>query len=234
MRSLPLFALIASLGVASVGRAADEWISLFNGKDLTGWKIPNPPSGNFKSVKEVKNDEGKVISFVGEGKDGKDVVLWTVKDGTIIGGGPASHIFSEIEAEDFHFRVECKLNDGGNSGQYFRAKFGPGFPNGYEAQLNATHGDPIKTGSLYPAGPIAKYKKDIAVVLNEAGHKPDEYFTQEVIAKGARIQILVNGKQTLDWTDPGPAYTKGHFALQGHDPKSIMTFKKVEYKPLQK
>ena len=56
MRISPFFTLIAVIGVASVGRAADDFISLFNGKDLTGWKIPNPPSGNFKGVKEVKND----------------------------------------------------------------------------------------------------------------------------------------------------------------------------------
>ena len=216
--------------------SADGWVQLFNGKDFTGWKIPNPPSGTFKSVKETKNDDGKVVAFVGEAKDGKDISLWQIKDGMIVGGGPASHIFTEIEAEDFVYRVEAKINDKGNSGQYFRTKFGPGFPAGYEAQINATHGDPIRTGSLYPDGrtKLKDHKKTIAAVMDKATHKADEFFVQEVTAVGADITISVNGKETLKWTDPDKTFTKGHFALQGHDPGSVMTFKKVEYKPIKK
>ena len=232
-------AVLVAVAVPTLLPAADEpkgdgWVQLFNGKDFTGWKMFDPPSGNFKALKQTKNHAGKVVAFVGVQKDGKEVTLWQVKDGLIVGGGPASHLFTEVEAEDFHFRVEAMVNDKGNSGQYFRTKFGPGFPSGYEAQLNATHGDPIRTGSLYPAGSLGKYKKDIAVVMNTAGHKPNEFFTQEVIAEGTHLQILVNGKKTLDWKDPDATFKKGHFALQGHDPKSVMTFRKVEYKPLKK
>ena len=222
-------------------KAEDGWVQLFNGKDLSGWKIPNPPSGNFKSVKEVKNDAGKVTAFVGVEKDkkdgtaGKEITLWRVENGTIIGGGPASHIFTEIEADNFHYRVEAKINDKGNSGQYFRTKFGPGFPQGYEAQINATHGDQIRTGSLYPSfGKLSDEDKKKILVLKDAPHKPDEFFVQEVIADGNHIQIFVNGKKTVDFVDENKTYTKGHFALQGHDPGSVMTFKKVEYKPIKK
>ena len=221
--------------LAAEDKKADEgWVPLFNGKDLTGWKIPNPPSGQFKGVKEVKNDAGKVTAFVGVLKDDKEVTLWQVKDGLIVGGGPASHIFTELEADNFNYRVEAKINDKGNSGQYFRAKFEGGFPAGYEAQINATHGDWRRTGSLYPDGrtKLKDFEKEICV--KEAPHKPDVFFTQEVIADGAHIQIIVNGKKTVDFTDPNNTYKKGHFALQGHDPGSVMTFKKVEYKPITK
>jgi hypothetical protein len=176
-----------------------------------------------------------VTAFVGIQKDGKEVTLWQVKDGMIVGGGPASHIFSDAEADNFRYRVEAKINDKGNSGQYFRAKFEGGFPAGYEAQINATHGDPIRTGSLYPDGrtKLGMFKKDITV-MNKAPNKPDEFFVQEVVADGPHIQIFVNGKKTVDFTDPNNTYKKGHFALQGHDPGSVMTFKKVEYMPLKK
>src|SRR5262249_25450208 len=217
-------------------KAEENWVQLFNGKDFTGWKIPNPPSGNFTSVKEIKNDAGKVIAFVGvTKKDEKDGTFAQIKDGMIVGGVPASHIFTEIEADDFHYRVEAKINDKGNSGQYFRTKFGPGFPQGYEAQINATHTDQIRTGSLYPSfGKLSDEDKKKILVLKDAPHKPDEFFTQEVFAEGNQIQIFVNGKQTVDFPDAGNTYPKGHFALQGHDPGSVMTFKKVEYKPIKK
>jgi len=239
--ALLLSCLAVAFAIASTSVLAEEpkadkdgYIPLFNGKDLTGWKIPDPPSGSFKKVIEKKNDDGKVIAFIGVTKDDKEVPLWRVENGTIIGGGPASHIFSEVIADNFHYRVEAKINDKGNSGQYFRTEFGPGFPKGYETQINATHGDRVKTGSLYPAQGLDKYRDKI-VVLDTAPHKPDEFFTQEVIADGPKITIIVNGKTTLDgFEDPEYRFKKGHFALQGHDPGSIMTFKKVEYKPITK
>lgn len=232
--------IVCTAGSLPNSRADDKedegWIQLFNGKDLTGWKMYDPPSGNFKGLKEVKNDDGKVIAFVGiTKKDDKEITLWQVKEGMIVGGGPSSHLFTEIEADNFKYRVEAKINDKGNSGQYFRTKFGPDFPAGYEAQINATHSDRIKTGSLYPDSrtQLGKYRDKICV-MDTAAHNPDEFFTQEVIADGPKITIIVNGKTTLDaWEDPNKTFTKGHFALQGHDPGSVMTFKKVEYKPLK-
>lgn len=129
---------------------------------------------------------------------------------------------------NFRFRVEAKINDKGNSGQYFRTAFGPGFPNGYETQINATHSDPVKTGSIYPAGKLSPFRKEICV-LDKAPHKPDEWFTQEVTAIDDTITVTVNGKTTLaSWKDPNKTYKKGHFALQGHDPGTVVTFKKIE------
>jgi len=246
MRSLTTIglAMMAVVWIASASpgsRAADAdspdgWISLFNGKDLAGWKIhPDPNKGSIKKV-VPKESDGKVVGFDAETKDGKTVALWQVKDGLLVGGGPASHIFSEKgDYENFHYRVEAKINDGGNSGQYFRTEFGPGFPRGYEAQINATHKDVVKTGSIYPnPGYGLKDFRDKICVLNTAPHKPDEFFVQEVIANGPKITILVNGKQTVQWTDPEHRFKQGHFALQGHDPGSVMTFKRVEWKPLAK
>ena len=215
---------------------ADGWIPLFNGKDLSGWKIhPNPNPGAYAKTVAVKGENGAVVGFAGETKDGKTIPLWTVKDGLLVGSGPHSHLFTEKgDYADFKYRVEAKINDKGNSGQYFRAKFEPGFPAGYEAQINATGGDPIRTGSLYPDGRAKLDRKMNILVMNDAPNKPDEFFVQEVIAEGDHIQIFVNGKKTIDFTHPNGVFQKGHFALQGHDPGTVVTFKKVEYQPLKK
>jgi Domain of Unknown Function (DUF1080) len=66
----------------------------------------------------------------------------------------------------------------------------------------------------------------------KAPHKPDEWFTQEVICVGDKITIKVNGKTTVEWKDPKNRYKKGHFALQQHDPKSVVKFEKIEVKVL--
>ncbi|MGE3809887.1 MAG: DUF1080 domain-containing protein, partial [Gemmataceae bacterium] len=151
-----LAALLAGFAFLAPATAEDKkddkgWVQLFNGKDLTGWKThPQSP--------------GK----------------WKVEDGILIGSGPVSHLFSERgDYENFHYRIEAMINDKGNSGQYFRTAFGPGFPKGYEAQINSTHRDPQKTGGIY----------NFAKVL-EQHHKPDEWFTQEVIADGNHLNVL--------------------------------------------
>lgn len=212
----------------------DGWVSLFNGKDLTGWQMHPNPNPEIKNLVPKKAD-GKVVAFEGMVK-GKTIPLWRVEDGKIIGGGPASHLFSDRDDyTDFHYRVEAKINDKGNSGQYFRTALGPGFPTGYEAQINATHSDPVKTGSLYPdPRTTLKNYRDKITVLDKAPHKPDEWFTQEVIAIGPKITIIVNGTKTIEWEDPDNRYKKGHFALQAHDPGSIMTFRKIEVKEIKK
>jgi hypothetical protein len=231
------------------------WVQLFNGRDLSGWKIH--PEPNKKGIAEVLPNKEKFVSQVytrrplrlrgnwqtveeerlvgydGKLPNGQVVPLWRVEKGILIGSGPASHLFSERgDYENFHYRIEAMINDKGNSGQYFRTKLAGGFPPGYEAQINATHGDIIRTGSLYPAGGLAKFRKDITI-LNDAPHKPNEWFTQEVIIKGSHITIIVNGKKTLDWTDPTQAYAKGHFALQGHDPGTVVKFRKIEVKEIK-
>jgi hypothetical protein len=200
---------LALIGASPTGAADTKddkgWVQLFNGKDLTGWKT-HP------------DDKAK----------------WEVKDGAIVGSGPAGHLYSDRgDFENFHYRIEAKINDGGNSGQYFRTQYGKGFPKGYEAQVNATHRDPIKTGSLYPAfNPKLSPDERKKLLVAEAAHKPDEWFTQEVIADGNHIIIKVNGKTTVDFVDENNTYTKGHFAIQQHDPGSTVQVRKIEVKEL--
>jgi hypothetical protein len=222
-------ALLPALGIQAADDKDDQgWVQLFNGKDLTGWKVfPQPNPSDIEEI--IKKEEGgKVVAFHGKlKKTGKEVPLWRVEDGLLVGSGPHSHLFSERgDYVNFRYRVEAMINDKGNSGQYFRTAFGRDFPKGYEAQINATHSDKIRTGSLY----FPNIKE--LLVLNDAPHKPNEWFTQEVIAEGNHIIIKVNGKTTVDWKDPKNTYQKGHFALQGHDPGTVVKFKKVEVKEL--
>lgn len=100
----------------------EGWISLFNGKDLSGWRIGDAEQGQ-----------------------------WEVRDGMIVAQGPRSHIFTEQEFKDFEFKAEVMTTPGSNSGIYFHTKYQEtGWPmQGYESQVNVTQRDPVKTGSLY-------------------------------------------------------------------------------------
>jgi hypothetical protein len=236
---LRLIATTLAASILSSGLQADDkdgYVSLFNGKDLTGWKIhPETNKGSISNITE-KKDGDRVIAIVGTVK-GKETTLWEVKDGLLIGGGPMSHIYTtDSNYSNFRFRVEMKINNKGNSGMFFRSGFRPGVPKGYEAQLNATHTDRVKTGSIYPNGEFGLNKpefRSVMLVMDKAAHGPDEFFVQEVVADGPKLTTYVNGVKQVEWTDPDYRFKEGHFALQAHDPGSTMTFKRVEVKVLK-
>lgn len=195
-RALAALSLLGVAGLASAQDKTEGFVQLFNGKDLKGWKT-HP------------DDKAK----------------WEVVDGAIKGSGPAGHLFSERDDfTDLVYRIEAKISDKGNSGQYFRVKYAKAFPPGFEAQINSTGRDPVKTGSLYNVVKVF----DILV-------QPDTWFTQEVTAKGNHIVIKVNGKVTVDTkvTDPKFNFTKGHLAIQQHDPGSTVWIRKIEVKELK-
>ncbi len=200
-------AIAASMMIAGSVSAEDGFVSLFDGKTLSGWEM----KANAKN---------------------RDSSKWEVKDGAIVGSGNASMLYSPKGGyKNFVFRAEISINDKGNSGLYFRTPADPNgdFSKGYESQINATHGDPIKTGSLYTM-----------VHLDKAAHGPDEFYTQEVEVQDVmyrgkpvtRIRTRVNGKLLYEYQDYNPAWKEGHFGFQQHDPGSVVKIRKIEVKEL--
>lgn len=175
----------------------EGWVSLFNGTDFEGWKIA---------------DNG----------------LWKVEDGKIVANGPRSHLFTEKEYKNFEFKAEVMTTPGSNSGIYFHTKFQQeGWPEtGHEAQVNVTHGDPVKTGSVYNV-----------VKLYKTPAKDDEWWTQSITVKGRNIVIKINGEVVVDYTEPegakgGRKLSSGCMALQAHDPKSVVYYRNLRIRPL--
>jgi opacity protein-like surface antigen len=189
---LVLLALPLSLAAAADDATADGWITMFDGKTLDGWKANEAPE------------------------------CWTVEDGCLKGSGGKSHLFyMQREFTDCEFKADIKLDAGSNSGMYFRTAFGPGFPKGYEAQVNNSHKDPKRTGTLYHF-----------VVVEEQLVPDDTWWNQHIIAKGNHIEIQVNGKTVVNFVDDKNTFKKGYLALQQHDPKSIVWYKNLQVKPL--
>ncbi len=184
------FALLLCWVVPST--AQDDWISMFDGKSLDGWKASENPGD------------------------------WSVEDGTITGDGERSHLFwMTRKCTDCEFMAEVKINDGGNSGMFFRAEFMAGWPNGYEAQVNSTHTDWKRTGSLYNFDDIRERLVD-----------PDTWFTQHIIVRGNHIVIKVNERTVVDYTDKKNTYKEGYLALQQHNQGSRVWFRNLKMRPL--
>jgi len=190
---------LVGLGTIGLSYADDKdegWISLFNGKDLTGWKA----------------SEG---------------VEWTVEEGTIVTPPKRSHLFTDEEYKNFEYKVDCKTTPGSNSGLYIHTKYQDSFPDaGYEVQVNQTQGDPVKSGSLYNV-----------VKLFSTPVKDDEWYTYHISVIGKKITVRINDKVLYEYVEPegvtGPRkLSKGSFAIQAHDPKSVARYKNIKVKPL--
>jgi hypothetical protein len=189
---------------------ADGFYTLFDGKNLDGWKV------------------------------GENAETFKVENGELVvhGKGPA-HLFYDgpVKNHDFtnfHLKAEVLTKPKANSGIYFHTKFQEkSWPaQGFECQVNQTHGDVKKTGGLYAV-------KD---VLNESPAKDDTWYTYEVIVEGKHVVIKIDGKVTTDWTEPTPPtppkgmagriIQHGTIAIQGHDPGSEVHYKNISIKPL--
>jgi hypothetical protein len=190
-------ALLPLAACAQEKQAGETWTPLFDGKSLDGWE-----------------------------KVGSEQSQWEVKDGAICGSGPASMLVNTTGPyRNFRYRAQIKINDKGNSGMYFRTTRKPGFTDGYEAQIDSTHSDPIRTGSIY--GMCHVYRQLV---------KPDEWFTYEVEVKDdawrgkavTRIKVTVNGEELYELLDFDQTFKAGHFAFQQHDPGSKVCIRKVE------
>ena len=184
--------ILGALLSLSSAFATDAWISLFDGKTLDGWKAYAHPES------------------------------WSVRDGALVGEGAKSVLFwMGCECLNFEFKADVKISDGGNSGMFFRKGFGPGGAKGYEAQINSTHVDPKKTGSLYNFQNV--YEQLVP---------PETWFNQDVLADGNHVVIRVNGKVTADYVDAKNTFMKGYLALQQHNLGSIVAFKNLMMRTL--
>ena len=186
----------------------DGWISLFDGKSLKDWKV------------------------------GKNASTFSVDSGMIIVNGPTAHLFyvGDVHNHDFknfEFKAQVMTTPGSNSGIYFHTVYQEAsWPEkGFEVQVNNSHTDWKRTGSLYDVQDIKEvYVKDY------------EWFTEYIKVEGKHVIVKINDKQVVDYTEPentkapdnhsGRVISSGTFALQGHDPNSKVYFKDIMVKPL--
>lgn len=186
--------------------------------------------------------DGWVSLFDGKTLDGwkasENPSTFTVADGAIVVNGPRSHLYYVGQVNNhvftnFEWKADVMTTPGSNSGMYFHTEFQEGgWPaKGYEVQVNNSHTDWRRTGGLYAI-----------VDVKEPPAKDNEWFTQQITVTGKHVVIKVNGKTTVDYSEPdnverppdmaGRKLGSGTFALQGHDPKSKVLYKNIMVKVL--
>jgi hypothetical protein len=200
--------------------------SIFNGKDLAGWKVFPGKKSSFtvtdKGELNVKNGSGDLQT---EGKWG-----------------------------DFVLQLQCISNgEHLNSGVFFRCRPNE-YQNGYEAQIrNQFTAEPKQVYTIEEYDPgthklSGKTKVKATAVDYGTGaiyrrqparrqmSKDHEWFSMTVLALGNHFATWVNGIQVTDWTDNRPLSDNartgcrleaGHISLQGHDPTTNLSFKNM-------
>jgi len=193
---------------ASKNHRTPKWISLFDGKTLSGWKVGNNAS------------------------------TFSVNNGMIVVHGKTAHLFYDGPVKDhdfknFEFKADVMTHQGANSGIYIHTVYQQsGWPSkGYEVQVNNSHTDWIRTGSLYGIDNI----KEVYV-------KDNEWFTMDITVQGKLVTVKINDKVVLNYIEPDHVkraggdeqrvLSSGTFALQGHDPNSLVYFRNIMVKPL--
>jgi hypothetical protein len=233
-------ALVLLLATGSLAADASQpeegFVSLFDGKTIDGWKV------------------------------GENANLFQVRDGMIVMECPATihgpaHLFyagdvSHHDFKNFDLRVDVMTFPKANSGIYFHTKYQeaewPKF--GIECQIDNSHGDWRRTGSLYGIKNISwgpetppKTNKENVTILPKPPVTDNVWYTQEVIYQNGLVTVKLDGKTMFEYRLPHAdvehklptGFTwlpRGTFALQGHPPMpghiSKACFKNIRVKVL--
>ena len=183
----------------------DGWINLFDGKDLKGWK-QSDAKGSKVHVRMAR-------------------LSWQATPRI---SSPTGNLRISSSEQDVMTTPHA------NSGIYFHTHYqASGFPKtGYESQVNVSHRDPVKTGSLYHF-----------VKLYKTPAKDNTWWKQTIIVEGKHIVIKINDETVVDYMEPKNVGNRlerlgcGSFALQAHDterkfPNSMTFFRNIRVKPL--
>lgn len=237
------FALITTLSLAVKTNAADDagqrahpdekgFISIFNGKDLTGWDGDPRLWSVRDGVLRGETTAEKVAPH-------NTFLIWR--------GG---------KTRDFVLKFKFHIRDGNSGIQYRSQEFGDWIVGGYQGEIANDRPDPgIGTGFLYHErgrGELAYVGQFVVIdetgkrnvvgkvadanALKEAGYyKNDDWNEYTIIAQGNHLIHLVNGYQTIELIDNDAKGGKreGILALQIHaGGPMLVEFKDIRIKAI--
>jgi hypothetical protein len=249
LRTLPCAALILAAGM--LAPAADNspppgFVALFNGKDFTGWKVPEGDNGHWKVVDGVidydAKSEAKGDKNLRTDKTFKDFTLlidWRLKtDKGYMNKVPiilpdGSH---KKDADGKEIRVEIEDVD---SGIYLRDPKG-------KAQVNIWMW-PVGSGEVYGYRTDKNMPPEVraAVTPKKKMDRPrGEWNTFEITLKGDRLWVKLNGEEVISNAQLPGIPAEGPLVLQHHGgwdaknqrwtgPPSLVQFKNIYIKELK-
>jgi hypothetical protein len=213
------------LFIASIAWAQPRAVSLFNGKDLSGWS-------HFLVDPKVPAS-----------------AVWSVRDGILIcTGEPLGYLFTNTDYTSFTLVVEWRWAPGAavrlgatpNSGVLMRVNGEPkGVPRAYEAQLQAGNAGDVYGFWGMPLDGDAVRRREarghellgdmVGFRKMEAAERPEgEWNTYEITFEGPSLVVAVNGKKVNE--AKGATVLPGRIGLQSEGGE--IHFRRVELRPI--
>jgi 3-keto-disaccharide hydrolase len=228
------FCLALAAGVCASAADAPAARDLFNGKDLSGWKLRNPKASNSKweVVSNVKLADGMPARFAAQKGDG---ILLNSDDGRGV------DLLTETEHGDCELSIEFNVPKGSNSGVYFQGQYEVQVFDSYgkkDAELK--YGDcggiynttPPKANASKAPGEWQKFEVVFQAPRFDAqGKKTANAKFVKVVHNGVLIHENVEVKGPTTAALGGPEQATGPLMLQGdHGP---VAFRNIRIKPLK-
>ncbi len=200
--------LFSSVVLLSATNKKPKWVSLFDGKTLTGWKV------------------------------GANAETFKVEDGAIVVNGKVAHLFYDGPAgnhdfKNFELKLDVMTMPGSNSGVYIHTQYQESsWPKkGYEIQVNNSQGDWRRTGGLYAVQdikePPAKDNEWFTMHIAVKNKNIKISVNDKLLVDYTEPENAVRDKGM-----EGRLLSSGTIALQGHDPKSKVLYKNIKLKVL--
>jgi hypothetical protein len=252
--ALGLAALVSAAAVYAQDSAA--FTSIFNGKDLTGWKVPEGDNGHWKVVDGVIDCDAQSEAKVPDKslwteKKYKDFVLkleWRLKDAPYMNSRVPIIKADGTHKKDAAGKEYTITVPDGDSGIYLRGEpksqvniwnwpCGSGEVYGYRMDAK----QPAKVRRRMDAKQPAKVRRDVTPKVN-ADKDIGQWNAFEITMKGDVLNVKLNGRTVLkDAQLPGiPA--EGPIGLQHHGGKnakgewtaapSLVQFRNVQIREL--
>lgn len=183
------------------------FVSLFNGKDLTGWKglVANPIARGKMSASELTTAQQKANESIK-----KD---WIIKDGLLVFTGHGDNLCTEKQYDDMEMYVDWKITEKGDAGIYLR-----GTP-----QVQIWDTSRREVGAQVGSGGLYNNQKNQSKPLVVADNKVGEWNTFHIIMKGDKVTVYLNGILVTDnislenyWDRKLPLFSKEQIELQAH------------------
>jgi hypothetical protein len=183
------------------------WVSLFNGKNLDGWKglVGNPISRSKMTEQELLLAQSQANSSIKND--------WVVEDGLLVFTGHGESLCTEKKYGDFEMLVDWKITEKGDAGIYLR-----GSP-----QVQIWDTSRREAGAQVGSGGLYNNQKNQSKPLQVADNKIGEWNTFHIIMKGEKVTVYLNGVKVTDdvtlenyWDRKIPIFTKEQIELQAH------------------
>ena len=188
----------------------DGFTSLFNGKDLTGWKglVGNPKTRAAMSSEELATAQQEADNIMR--------AHWKAENGELIFDGKGKSLCTAKDYGDIELYVDWKILEGGDSGLYLR-----GCP---QVQIWDTEfEDYFRHGAENGSGSMWNNKENARFPLVKADNPVGQWNTFFIRMIGERVTIKLNGQLIVDnvvlenyWERELPIYPRGQIELQNH------------------